>query len=249
MHLHVGKNNVIGRAFSKYFQEVITVSHKDLLNFGSLERFETISISAFDPLNKVRPLENDSKLLNYIYKYADSSSKMIYFSSARCLQVRPPERHRIYVKNKMVIADKLRNKFSNFSLIYLPNLIPIETCDKSNFVDSFCKNLVTGLVHFDCSLESSWNFVDPASIVCWIKNNPLIEGDFFIRNSNNTTVKDFVTFAKSYNPNSRVMLNPEIFIEYPGKIKSVKNTVSINNSDNTKNFKWLKSRMKLYEQS
>jgi len=243
MHLHIGKNNVLGRAFAHYAKNVHVISHSELKNF-EISEFTKISISAFDPALKETASLNGDKLLDILQQKIVSQPEIIYFSTARALQEDLPERHRTYVQNKNLTVQNLRENFKEVSIVHLPNIIPISRQDKSVFIDTFLLNLKNYTVSFDCSENSSWNFVDPVSVIRWVENTTRIPHEILVVNENPIHVSDFIKFAESTKgpQNLKISLG-SMYISYPSKIASEIPVLLLKNSDIIGDMNWLKKRM------
>ena len=243
MHLHIGKNNVLGRAFANYAKNVHVISHTELKNF-EISEFTKISISAFDPTLKETLSFNGDKLLDILRQKIIKQPEIIYFSTARALQEDFPERHRTYVQNKNLSVQNLRENFKKVSIVHLPNIIPISRQDKSVFIDTFLLNLKHNTVSFDCSENSYWNFVDPVSVIRWVENTTRIPYEILVVNMNPIHVSDLIKFAVSTrgSENLKITLG-KTFISYPGTIPSEILVLPLKNSDITDHMTWLQNRM------
>ncbi|MDB4202991.1 hypothetical protein N9767_01275 [Planktomarina temperata] len=160
-HLHIGKNNVIGRAFTRSGNVNVIASNE--INKVDLNSYDKISISAFDPLLKEK-LGND-KLVSNILERINSDIEILYFSTVRAFEYKIPSRHISYAANKKASAQRLLSHAPHAKIVYLPNILPKTNKDQSNFIKMFHNNLINGFIRFDVSKDSSWNFICPDSLV------------------------------------------------------------------------------------
>ncbi len=197
MHLHVGKNNVIGRSFSDN-ENVKVVSHNELFSV-KISDYNTISISAFNNAAKESFIGADD-MIKYVVANACPSNKILYFSTARVLNENANKNHYFYVKNKLAIERYLFDNHENVRIIYIPNIIPKSNLDRCDFIDIFINNLVRGCVEFDCSLSSSWNFISVDKLVEACFADRFMERRTLFLSKEEITVSDFLRFA-SYHTN------------------------------------------------
>ena len=243
MHLHIGKNNILGRAFANYANSVHIISHTELRDF-EISKFTKISISAFDPTLKKTLSPNGDKLLDILRQKTSEEPEIIFFSTARVLQEDFPERHRTYIQNKNICVQNLRKNWKNVSTIFLPNIIPITKQDHSAFIDSFLSNLKKNIVSFDCSENSYWNFVDPVSVVRWVESVKKLPHEILVINENPIYVSDFIEFAVSTNGAESLKITlGQKFLAYPEKLPPRIPVLLLKNSDIICKMNWLQNRM------
>lgn len=243
MHLHIGKNNVLGRTFIKFGHNVHVIAHSELKKLD-ISKFKKISISAFNPKLKQCLLSKGDDLVDTLIAKSNGKCEVIYFSTARCLQRDVPKRHAIYIKNKQLIVKKLRDNFKKVSVIYLPNVIPLQKQDKSLFIDCFISNLNNDVVSFDCSENSSWNFIDPISLVKWLERDRQLSDESLVVNQEFITVSDLIQFAKDFRPLTKLKISVgSKKIHYPSKMDLLVDTIELSNSLEANKMDWIKNRI------
>ena len=208
MHLHIGKNNVLGRAFQRCeFCKV--VSNAELLSMSKrdLNKFTKVSISAFNPDLKFHFQNMEDPITAHLRKNIHLQTHIIYFSTARIFDENISEGYAFYVKNKQFISSLIKETFPHSSCVYLPNIIPILNKDKSKFIDQFLKNLSRKIVSFDCNAESYWNYVNPDRVVDFINNLSESNVEVLLMNQTHLTVNELVLFAKELHEDVQVKIS------------------------------------------
>lgn len=245
MHLHIGKNNVIGRALSNMANTTVLSTEEFItsrINFSS--HYSLVSVSAFDPNWKNNIIQTGDFLTSCIKKKISSDVRFVYISTARALEKMCAERHRIYVDNKNWIYKNLSKHFSNSSCIYVPNIIPDISPGVSPLIDKYLFNLRKGIVQFDLNLESTWNFVDAASLAPCIESYTLAGGHYLLRSDKQISVADFLKIAKKRLSSAvkvEVGLKNKIYPEICGSSINFK-TIELYLNDN----EWLDKMVQAY---
>ena len=197
MHLHIGQNNVIGRAMQRLgLCDVVSYTEFLLMSKYQIQNYSKISISAFNPVLKKRNLLSADNLSSFLVESARRDSHVIYINTARALDEKVAIRHKSYINNKKLISNYLKENFINFSCLYIPNIVPQVSKDQCAFIDVFLKNLESGLVRFDCDVESNWNFICSNALAYFIEAISRTYGEVLIINEKNLYVRDLLSYAK-----------------------------------------------------
>ena len=243
MHLHIGKNNVIGRSFASK-PNVKVVSHSQL-EYENLYSYDTISISAFDSAAKVKFIGVDDVTKNIVAN-TNSSAEIIYFSSARVLTENLFNNYHFYIKNKLEIENFLFDHHEKSKIVYLPNIIPKYASDRCDFIDMFLDNLRDGTVKFDSSLESSWNFISSEKLVEACLDKKFTARRTVFLNHREITVADLIRFAKQYsNKPIDIEIGSDTMI-YPDERKFDCEKIYSDFENTTDEFLWIRRRQQGY---
>ena len=239
MHLHIGKNNVIGRAFSS--KENVKVISSNLLYGEKLSNYYTISISAFDRDAKCKITGADNMIKDIVTRSCPDS-EIIYFSTARVLSGNGGKNYYFYVKNKLAIEKFLINNHQKVKIIYLPNIIPRNHKDRCDFIDTYIKNLEMGRVEFNCSLESSWNFVSANKLIEACLAGYFVSKRTLFLSTNAISVSDLVKYARRNTTKPLKILTEKNTKHYP-VLDTVNLDILYSDSDESDNkLLWIKTR-------
>lgn len=243
MHLHIGKNNVIGRAIIRNGAAKVVSSNEFLdMTKDQLSRYTNVSISAFNPCLKKHVLKREDPVIDFMKKNIGRDIHIIYISTSRVFDQPVSVTHRIYVNNKNSIRNSLEKFYKNFSCLHLPNIVPIVEEDSSDFVDQFLNNLDKKLVFFDCDEQSYWNLIDPDELGKFILSLGGPVGDISVMCENNLYVRDLIEFAKRIFPLSDLKLKIGLKRKsYPGTLPNSSKAVYLKSTK----IDWLLKRREM----
>ena len=209
-HLHIGLNNVIGKAV-KALGKCLVVNHD--YDFNDFNDFKYLSLSAFDPSLKLK-YTNNYKLIEKIIKNSNKNIKVLYISSCRVFDD-PQQKFLMYKKNKLNEVNLLREYFLDVNVIYLPNIVGTQ-CTKfqNNFLKIFLSNLNNDHVTFDVSRKSRWNFVTDIDVAKIVSKPKSWRNNFMLLSKHYTKISDFHLAAEKKHNNINIQFNDN-FIKYP----------------------------------
>ena len=88
MHLHIGKNNVLGRAFYRCGEcKIVTSTELFSMTKEDLLKFPKISISAFNPENKIIIQNHEDDLTKFLINNVNPKTHIVYFSTSRVFDI------------------------------------------------------------------------------------------------------------------------------------------------------------------
>lgn len=190
--LHIGANNALGRAAS-HLRNVDVISHKRLEHVD-IGKYGRIEVSAFDPHRKTYIVDKNP-IIDFLAERVNSTQKIIYFSSARLLQKAENGIHFAYISNKLYDERYLGHISNNYTIIYLPVIVPISSEDNSKFFDIIFSNFAKGFMEFDVNINSSWNVVFAEDVIKTIGCNKLLDQRYYVGSRHSLildSLKDFL---------------------------------------------------------
>ena len=196
-HLHIGQTNVIAREFARH--AVKTVRYSDYKNHFNAQ-IDSVSVSAFNPLNKTAPLPDQSFELSLI-ETLPRDIPLIYFSTMRVGG--RSAKHQNYSSNKKLAEDLLLKNFENLTILRLPNLVGPSGEVLSKFQKAIKEGIRNGKIIFDCNRKSEWVFLSSNFLINYcikIINNNEVLGQTIKRLETHykITAEDISTFCSQH---------------------------------------------------